>query len=313
MIWVAWRTQRLQLLVTVGLALLLAFWVATTGLTVSQSNIWKYWTDGAVFALYALPAIVGIGVGASLVAGELDHRTQRLAWTQGMSRRQWLIWKIAVGAGVIVIASGLLVVLIQWWTSAANIALTSSARGPTRPVIVPSVFDVTGIVIIGYALFAFALGVALGTVVRRPGWTFAAAVPIFIGARLLVRFDVRPHILAPATYSSPTGNYSPRLTTGWLLNSGILPVGRTSPLPGHGWSTLPRRFTACMSAEKSQYAQTHVTPWAHCVVVNHLHYVVKYQPASHYWPLQGAETAIFVAAAVLLLGLAVLGVNRITA
>ena len=313
MIWVAWRTQRLQLLVALGLALLLALWVVTTGLTASHSQTWKYWADGAVFALYALPGIVGLGVGAPLVAGELDRRTQRLAWTQGMSRRQWLSWKIATGAAVVVIASGLLTLLIQWWASAANIALTSNARGPTRPTIVPSVFDVTGIVIIGYALFAFALGVALGAVIRRPGWTFAAAVPIFIVARLLVRFDVRPHLVAPATYTSLTGPLSAKLTNGWMLNWGILPAGRTSPLPGHAWRTAPRSFTACTSAGKSQYAQTRVTPWSHCLVVNHLRYVVQYQPASHYWPLQGAETGIFVAAAVLLLGLTILGVRRVTA
>ena len=313
MIWVAWRTQRLQLLVALGLALLLALWVATTGLTVSHSQTWKYWADGAVFALYALPGIVGLGVGAPLVAGELDRRTQRLAWTQGMSRRQWLSWKIATGAAVVVIASGLLTLLIQWWTSAANIALTSNARGPTRPTIVPSVFDVTGIVIIGYALFAFALGVALGAVIRRPGWTFGAAVPIFVVARLLVRSDVRPHLVAPATYTSVRGFLSAKLTNGWMLNWGILPAGRTSPLPGHAWVTFPRSFTVCTRAGKAHIAQTRVTPWPHCLVVNHLHYVVQYQPASHYWPLQGAETGIFVAAAVLLLGLTILGVRRITA
>lgn len=313
MIWVAWRTQRLQLLAALGVALLLALWVATTGLTASHSQTWKYWTDGAVYALYALPGIVGLSVGAPLVAGELDRRTQRLAWTQGMSRRQWLSWKIAIGSAAVVIASGALTLLIEWWASTANIALTSNARGPTRPTIVPSVFDVTGIVIIGYALFAFALGVALGAVIRRPGWTFAAAVPIFIVARLLVRFDVRPHLAAPSTYTSLTGAFSAKLTDGWMLHWGILPAGRTSPLPGHAWSTVPRRFTACTSAAKSQLAQTHVTPWPHCLVVNHLRSVVSYQPASHYWPIQGAETGIFVAAAVLLLGLTVLGVRRITA
>ncbi len=77
-------------------------WVVTTDLTASHSQTWTYWTDGAVYALYALPAIVGLSAGAPLVAEELDRHTQRLAWTQGMSPRQWLGWKFGIGAGVVV-------------------------------------------------------------------------------------------------------------------------------------------------------------------------------------------------------------------
>ena len=313
MIWVAWRTQRLQLLAALGLALLLALWLATTGLGMGHSQTWKYWTDGDVFVLYALPAIVGLGVGAPLVAGELDRRTQRLAWTQGMSRRQWLSWKIGIGALVVIIASGLLSLLTQWWTGAISIPLTTNAGGFTGVKIVPSAFDVTGTVIIGYALFAFALGVALGAVIRRPGWAFAAGVPVFIVARLFVQFDVRPHLLAPAIYTNLNLLIAAKVQSAWILASVILPAGRTSPLPGHSWNTVPRSLSACTSAAKSTLPQSGITPWAHCLTVNHLHYVVQYQPASHYWPLQGAETGIFVAAALLLLGLTVLRIRRVAA
>jgi hypothetical protein len=307
--WVAWRTQRIQLLATVALALLLALWLAATGLGMGHSQTWKYWTDGDVYVLYALPAIVGLGVGAPLVAGELDRRTQRLAWTQGMSRRQWLRWKIAIGAVVVVLVSGLLALLTQWWTSAVSIPSMKNAGGFTGVKIAPSAFDVTGIVIVGYALFAFALGTALGAVIRRPGWAFAAGIPIFIVARLLVQFDVRPHLVAPAVYTNLTGIVTSKVQNAWILAWGILPVGRTSPLPGHSWLTTPASLSACTSAAK----RSGITPWPHCLVVNHLHYVFQYQPESHYWPLQGAETGIFVAAALFLLALTVLGVRRVAA
>lgn len=90
MTWVAWRTQRPQLLAALGLTAFLALWLATTGLAMGHSPTWKYWTELDVYVLMALPPIVGLAVGAPLVAGELDRRTQRLAWTQGMSRRQWV-------------------------------------------------------------------------------------------------------------------------------------------------------------------------------------------------------------------------------
>jgi hypothetical protein len=39
--------------------------------------------------------------------------------------------------------------------------------------------------------------------------------------------------------------------------------------------------------------------------LSHLHFVVQYQPDSHYWALQGIETAIFLGLGLLLLGLTV--------
>ena len=53
--------------------------------------------------------------------------------------------------------------------------------------------------------------------------------------------------------------------------------------------------------------------WAHCAVVAHIHYVFQYQPESHYWALQGAEMAIFLGMALLLLGVTVIAVRRWTA
>jgi hypothetical protein len=47
--------------------------------------------------------------------------------------------------------------------------------------------------------------------------------------------------------------------------------------------------------------------------VAHIHYVFQYQPESHYWALQGAEMAIFLGMALLLLGVTVIAVRRWTA
>jgi hypothetical protein len=49
---------------------------------------------------------------------------------------------------------------------------------------------------------------------------------------------------------------------------------------------------------------------AHCAALAHVHYVMQFQPASHYWALQGAETAIFAGIAVLLLGVTVIAVRK---
>jgi hypothetical protein len=47
-----------------------------------------------------------------------------------------------------------------------------------------------------------------------------------------------------------------------------------------------------------------------CIAQNKLHYLFQYQPTSHFWALQGVESAIFVVAAIVLLGVTVLAVRR---
>ena len=242
-----------------------------------------------------------------MVAGELDRRTQRLAWTQGVSRRQWVGWKVVVGAGVVVAASGLLTLLTQWGVTAVSVSPTTDAGGFTGVKIQPNVFDVTGVVLIGYALFALAVGAALGTVVRRPGWAFAAGVPVVAAARLLVRPDLRAHLMAPAVISNLSGIVTGKLDHAWILVGGIVPAGRTSPAPGSTWGTAYPNLTACVRKSKGRG----VTAWSHCLAANHLHYVYRYQPESHYWALQGLEAGLFVAAALVLLTVVVLAVRRI--
>lgn len=309
MTWVAWRTQRPQLLAALGLAVLLALWLTTTGLGMGHSPTWKYWTDLDVYVLMALPPIIGLAVGAPLVAGELDRRTQRLAWTQGVSRRQWVGWKVAVGAATVVVASGVLTLLTQWWVGAVSVSPLSNSGGFTGVKIQPNVFDVTGVVLIGYALFAFAVGAALGAVLRRPGWAFAAGVPFVAVARLVVRSDLRAHLVAPVVVSNLRGVLSNKLDHAWVLVGGIVPDGRTSPPPGSTWGTSSPGLTACVSASKGRVP----TAWSHCMVANHLHYVFRYQPERHYWALQGLEAGLFVAASLVLLALVVLAVRRIAA
>jgi len=50
----------------------------------------------------------------------------------------------------------------------------------------PKLFDITGVVVVSYALFAFMLGVTLGAIIQRPAWAFAASVPVFGFIRLVL-------------------------------------------------------------------------------------------------------------------------------
>ena len=68
------------------------------------------------FLVLFVPCLLGVIFGAPLVAGELERHTNRLAWTQGISRTKWLILKwltVFLSLAIMVIA---LTIVAQWWS-----------------------------------------------------------------------------------------------------------------------------------------------------------------------------------------------------
>jgi hypothetical protein len=173
----------------------------------------------------------------------------------------------------------------------------------TGPDIVPKYFGITGIVSVGYAAFAFLLGAALGTVIRRPGWAFAASLPVFIAVRLLVD-GLRPALVAPALAVDRAAPFAGTQPPGWVLNAAYLPLGRTSPAPGLTWASSQDHLGSCFYQAQSQAALDH------CAAAARLHFVFEYQPESHYWALQGAETASYLGMALILAVVTLVAVRR---
>jgi hypothetical protein len=319
MIWATWRLHRSVFISSIVVAVALAIWLAITG--AMEANSWAVFTghhcsidfpgsslvcmnslsgvgnfSSANAALCgALPALLGMVLGVPLVASEIQQRTNRLAWTQSITRTRWLLVKIVVGALFTAVIVGALTPLVWWWTQAAQ-----------RSHIQPATFDVSGIVEVAYALFAFMLGVALGTLIRKSGWAFAACVPIFALVRAGIRLYIRPGLVSPATASvSASASIS---NNDWLLNSGFVPLARSTPAPGQTWSSNNSVIQNCQNFAPGGQKAAH--GFTYCEKLNHLHYVVQFQPASHFWALQGAESGIFLVLAGILLGLTVLVVRR---
>ena len=312
----AWRLQRLVFLVALVVVVAFAIWLAVTGSL--QAAAWTTYnvthhcvdviaTRNNCFALgqnyqnlnllarvnlgltVAMPALLGLVFGAPLVAREIEQGTNRLAWTQSITRTRWLVVKLGVGALACCVVVGATTPLLEWWTGAIH-------RGAR---IVPSLFDVSGFVAVSYVLFAFMLGAALGALIRRTGWAFAVGVPLYALARLGVQNFARPALVSPSTAAGFPANV-------WVLQSGYVPLGRSSPAPGQTWLSGFQLVQNC-EPKISAISQTDVN---RCIAQNKLHYVVQYQPTSHFWALQGAESAIFIGAALVLIGVTVLAVRR---
>ena len=211
----AWRLQRLVFLVALVVVVAFAIWLAVTGSL--QAAAWTTYnvthhcvdvvaTRNNCFALgqnyqtlnhfarvnlglaVAMPALLGLVLGAPLVAREIEQGTNRLAWTQSITRTRWLLVKLGVGALACCAIVGAMAPLLEWWTGVIH-------RGAR---ILPSLFDISGFVDVAYVLFAFMLGAALGALIRRTGWAFAVGVPLYALARLGVQDFARPALVSTA-------------------------------------------------------------------------------------------------------------------
>jgi len=320
MMWLAWRQHRLQALAgAIGLGLLAVLLLVThagiastfksTGLASCLAHpgrdcgafveAFDQHFHGLQFlaALFlVIPMLVGLFWGAPLVARELEQGTYRLVWTQSATRRLWFSTKFATLAGASLIGGAAFAALVTWWS---QLFVRVDASRFT-----PGSFDLRGIVPVGYILFALALGVLIGTLVRRTLPAMAATLAAFVGVRVLVNVFVRPHYLPAKTTSMPVvlrGSGilvgGPDLTNGWIINQ--VTVDRFGHLAynGGGVGFSPFMASHCRLGALTPPNLPSPGQLSHCISKLGLHTVTTYQPAGRFWAFQGIESAIYVALA----------------
>ena len=291
--------------------------------------------------LLVLPALIGAFWGAPLVARELETGTFRLAWTQSVTRQRWLAVKLTLVGLASMAVAGLLSLILTWWFSPIDRVQMNQ--------LTPAMFGVRGVAPIGYAAFAFALGVAAGAFIRRTIPAMAATIVVFTGARVAFSYYVRPYLIAPLRVTSalvmPTGNGPAPIPGGGAVKPGDLVVsdqtingagqviganggigpngevgglqvaqGRVS-LTGVG-GVCPNKFPALGGPLGRGVRDAGAPPAGlnaaiqDCMNRLGVREVVTYQPLSRYWPLQWDETLIFTALAIVLVGVCFWQVRR---
>jgi hypothetical protein len=247
--------------------------------------------DAVLLLGIAVPAVLGVLWGAPLVAQELESRTSDFAWAQSVTRTRWLIIK----AGWLLLAAaacgGAIAALITWWSGPSNALAADGFR--------PGQFDIQGIVPIGYAVFAMALGIAAGTMTRRTLPAIAITLGGFIALRLVIADFARPHYMAAVTtyYNVTAYNVGPFTPPGqaWLFSQGaVSPTGQVVPA---GWGTLgdgalPASCQKLLNAAPGTKSGPMNAIFS-CMQAHGWRGFATYQPASRYWPFQGIETGIY--------------------
>jgi len=321
--WVAWRQYRSQ--AVIAAALLAAFAAA---ILVDGFQIAAHWhaillacagnsaclhqepaptlVNGLVSDLPYLslivPAILGMLWGAPLVAHELETRTSDFAWAQSVTRTRWLAVKAGLLLLAAVVCGGVVSALTTWWSGPGN----AQSGGQFSP----GQFDIQGIVPVGYAVFAMALGIAAGTVARRTLPAIAVALGGFITLRLLVSDVLRPHYLAAiTTYYNLTTGFTPA-GSAWVLSQGA--VSRTGQFVSAGWGSLGTFLPAsCQSLLQGPPSKSgSLSAMFSCMQANGWRGVITYQPADRYRAFQGIEAGIYVLLAAALIAVAIVIVRR---
>jgi hypothetical protein len=238
---------------------------------------------------FTIPIVFAIFWGAPLVAREIEEGVHRLAWTQSITRLRWLVVKLACALGAAALCTGALSLLVSWWYRPIN-AVQQNRFGSV-------IFDTQGLVPIGYAVCGIALGCLLGALFRRALLAMGTTLVVFGVCRYLFDQYARPYLLPSRTVTvSVTGAFgnAPAGTGNWLLSEKLVnPLGQTIPFYKIDASRLP------LACREVYYSNTGLGT---CLGRHGYHVLVNYQPASHYWAIQGIELGIYLAVAAILVG-----------
>ncbi len=335
MTWVVWRQHRNQAYIAAAALAAFAVLMLVTGLQMASEyrsalglcaashscsnlastlNLENSAVSAVVTLTVVVPCLLGVFWGGPLVARECETGTSQFAWMQGISRTRWLA--VTVGWTMLAAAAwgGAVSALVTWWSSPVNSLNLQNFQ--------PSQFDIQGTVPMGYAVFAVALGIAAGALVRRTLPAMAITVVVFTLVRLLVSEDFRSHFITPVTKTLnfllharailPTGSY-------WMVSSGLVgPSGpvRSGPLnggPSLTFDGVPIPVSELPSACRTLLFQTSTksaSGFPSCLAAHGYHAVLSYQPADRYWAFQGIETGIFILLAAILIAVTAIVVRR---
>jgi hypothetical protein len=155
-------------------------------------------------------------------------------------------------------------------------------------------YDLHGALPVGHTLFAIGLMLAIGSVLRRLLPAIALAAIAFVAVRVPFAVAIRPHLIPPRTETAAAHDASFEVGHWQLEQFWRDSAGNRLSNADYLDLCMPIWRTATENANG-------VDP---CVAQHGLVLYVTYHPASHYWPLQLAETGIFLAAAAALIGFA---------
>jgi ABC-type transport system involved in multi-copper enzyme maturation permease subunit len=237
MIWVSWRQHRGQAIACLGVLAALAVYAIVLGTSMrtafshddlasclarsrgtscpaAVSAFMNEFGSAVNIAFYSVlliaPGLLGVIIGAPLIASELEYGTWRLAWSQTVPRTRWLAAKLALVTGGLVLLGAAMTAVITWYRAPMD-RLTGH--------FLQNIYDYEGLVLTAYILCAFGFAVLAGLLVRRSIPAMIAAFIPWLAIRLIVEFVFRPHFMTPLTLAQTSLNCGPPHGCGYGISS----------------------------------------------------------------------------------------------
>jgi len=320
MIWTTWRQHRTEAGIATLVMALVGIFLVITGIQMRAAS--QVFLDPKVqqaaalnqfggrflslgmltkYLLMVLPGILGVFVGAPLLAREMEQRTHLVAWAQSITRKRWFITKIVLLSIGTLLGAAALSVLAGWWHSPLD-QLFSAGRW--------IFFDAIGLVPLAYALFGLALGVTVGTLIRRTVPAMAVTMLVFAVVRTASSL-LRPWYVPPVVKDVPLGQTFP---------SGALEINlqwvdaAKHPVTDERITQLLQQAFPDQASQASQFSAgpgpvvgqaTSVSPTQVAQMDQYLHahgfrYLAVFQPDDRFWSFQLIEAGIFFALAMML-------------
>jgi hypothetical protein len=241
MIWVTWRQHRAQaiaclvlfgalaaLAVGFGIQMRTAFdadglpgCLATSGGTGCPAAITSFvdrFARGGVGStvigvpLVAVPGLLGAVVGAPLLGRELERGTWRLAWSQTVPRTRWLVTKLGLVAGGLVVFGAAVTAVVAWYHAPLDQVISRVQPGP---------YMGGGLTFTASLLCAFGLAVLAGLLLRNAigamvagyvAWEIPTTVALLLGGPIRIPAPSVMRIACPAGCPGATASSVPPVT-----------------------------------------------------------------------------------------------------
>lgn len=155
-----------------------------------------------------LPVLIGVFLGAPLIAGEQEHGTVKLISTQSVSRGRWVAATLGLPLAVAVLCSALLSAVFTWlWTPAHLLVMDGDW-------LTSGIFESTGPVPVARTLFLTVCGIALGMLVKRAVPAMAGTLVLALVTSVLWSEELRDRLGTLRSVSYPYDGNGPDLPRG---------------------------------------------------------------------------------------------------
>ncbi|MCF3176499.1 ABC transporter permease subunit [Streptomyces sioyaensis] len=155
-----------------------------------------------------LPVLIGVFLGAPLIAAEQEHGTVKLISTQSVSRGRWVAATLGLPLAVAALCTALLSAVFTWlWTPARLLVMDGDW-------LTSGIFESTGPVPVARTLFLTVCGIALGMLLKRAVPAMAGTLVLTLVTSVLWSEKLRGRLGTLRSVSYPYDGNGPALPPG---------------------------------------------------------------------------------------------------